>query len=210
MAKNKVPDAEDINLTPIMNMVLVLIPLMLLNVVFMTITLIEVTMPQRSAGAAMNNGDPPKRLQLFISKQGFTIVENGMPLNAIDGCAAGGPTVCAPESKKDAPLETDKQDWLSLYNELMKIKSKSDWATHEQIEIVADSAVNFGVLVKAMDIARFQLVPKSETEATKGKVLTSEEELNEARQVLIDGEDNTKTQAALFPVVILGLPTVTQ
>ncbi len=158
----------------------------------------------------MNNGDPPKRLQLFISKQGFTIVENGMPLNAIDGCAAGGPTVCAPESKKDAPLETDKQDWLSLYNELMKIKSKSDWATHEQIEIVADSAVNFGVLVKAMDIARFQLVPKSETEATKGKVLTSEEELNEARQVLIDGEDNTKTQAALFPVVILGLPTVTQ
>ena len=115
-----------------------------------------------------------------------------------------------PESKKDGALETDKQDWLSLYNQLMDLKSKSDWAQHDQIEIVADSSVNFGVLVKTMDIARFQLVPESVKEATKGQKLNSEQELNSARQVLIDGEDNTKTQAALFPVVILGLPTVSQ
>ena len=210
MAKNKVPDAEDINLTPIMNMVLVLIPLMLLNVVFMTITVIDVTMPQRSAGAATNSGEPPKRLQLFISKQGFTVVENGAPLDAIPGCPAGGPTICAPEDKKNNELETDKQNWLALYNQLMDIKSKPDWLTHEQIEIVADSSVNFGVLVKTMDIARYQRVPESEAEATKGKKLQSEEELNSSRLVLVDGGDNVKTQAALFPVVILGLPTVSQ
>ena len=166
-------------------------------------------MPQRSAGAAMNNGEPPKRLQLFISKQGFTVVENGMPHDAIAGCAAGGPTICAPEDKKNAELETDKQNGLALYNELMDIKSKTDWLTHEQIEIVADSSVNFGVLVKAMDIARYQLVPESEKEATKGKKLQSEAELNASRQVVV-GEGENKTLLALFPVVILGLPTVSQ
>ena len=82
MGKHKVPEATDLDLTPIMNMVMVLIPMMLLSVVFTAIHVIDVTMPQRSAGAAQNNGEPPKRLQLFISKQGFTIVEGMTTLPA--------------------------------------------------------------------------------------------------------------------------------
>lgn len=212
MAKKKVEAAGELSLTPIMNMVLVLIPLMLLNVVFMTINVIEVTMPQRSAGSA-SSGEPPKRLQLFISQQGFTIVENNVPLPARKDCTPGGPTVCSKEGEYE--VETDRHDWLELYNALMEIKMKPDWTDHDQIEIVGDSAVNFGVLVKTMDIARYQRVPASEAEnAIKGKPLLSLDELNASTAPLIDQQDengNTAKMAlGMFPVVVLGMPTVSQ
>ena len=207
----KLEEAEDLNLTPIMNMVLVLIPLMLLNVVFMEITVIEVTMPQPSAGAAMNNGEPPKRLQLFISQQGFTLVEGQSSLPAKEGCPSGGPTICT--IKETAEVETDRHNWLELYNTLLEIKQRPDWTDHDQIEIVADSSVNFGVLVKAMDISRYQLVPRAEqSTATKGKMMKSWAELNEALAPLVDTTDadgnSAKMALGMFPVVVLGLPTV--
>ena len=213
MAKKKMEAAEDLSLTPIMNMVLVLIPLMLLNVVFMTINVIEVTMPQRSAGAASAGGEPPKRLQLYISQQGFTVVENGVPLAARGECTPGGPTVCSQEG--DFEVETDRHDWLGLYNTLVELKGKPDWLDHDQIEIVADSAVNFGVLVKAMDISRYQRVRKDEADgATKGKQLLSIEDLNDSVAPLVDQQDENgnpvKMAVGMFPVVILGMPTVSQ
>lgn len=208
MAKKKIEDAPGLDLTPIMNMVLVLIPLMLLNVVFMEITIIDVTMPQRSAGAAMNNGEPPKSLQLFVSKQGFTIVENGVPMPAIENCAADGPTICL--NDKDDELDVANYRWLALYNTLFDIKSKADWTDHETITIVADSAVNFGVLVKAMDVSRYQLVPKSEWgSATKGKRFENEAAFNDSTTVFLT-KDGVKTPLSLFPLVVLGMPTVSQ
>lgn len=210
----KIPEAEDLSLTPIMNIVLVLIPLMLLNVVFMTIAVINVTMPQRSAGAAQN-GEPPKRLQLFISQQGFTIVETSAALPAIEGCPAGGPTICTLKDEIDpaTEIETDRYDWLKLYNTLMEIKQKADWTDHDQIEIVPDQAVNFGVLVKAMDIARNQRVPRSEYEtAIKGKLFTTKEELDTSLPPLVDSEEaevGGKMPLGMFPTVVLGLPTMT-
>lgn len=210
----KIQDAEDLNLTPIMNVVLVLIPLMLLSVVFMTITVIEVTMPQRSAGAAQN-ADPPKRLQLFISEQGFTVVENQSQLPAVENCPPGGPTICPIKDVADCEVKTDCHNWRMLYNTLLEIKQKPEWVDHEQIEIVADSSVNFGVLVKAMDISRYQRVPHAEGEAaTKGKQLLNDAELNDSvtpYTEATDAEGNTgKVPVAMFPVVVLGLPTVSQ
>lgn len=214
MAKNHaVPEPEELNLTPIMNIVLVLIPLMLLSVVFMVITVIDVTMPQRSAGAAQNSGEPPKRLQVFVSNQGFTIVKTTESLPAIDGCPSDGPTICL--SQAEAELEVDRHNWLALYNKLFEIKQDPEWASHEQIEIVADPAVTFSVLVRTMDVSRFQLVTKSEHEtATKGRVLRDISELNDSAAVVAEVQDDSgsfaKTALGLFPVVILGLPTMTQ
>lgn len=215
MAK-KISDVEaapGLDLTPIMNMVLCLIPLMLLSVVFMTITVIDVTMPQRSAGAAASDGEPPKRLQLFISQQGFTIVANGVPQEHIDGCAPDGPTICI--KNKDAEIDVDKHDWLGLYNKLIELKNKGEWSNHDQIDIVADSSVNFGVLVKAMDISRYQRVPTGKSEnASKGEAMKSDAELASSQVVLAQKKDEDgvmkKAPLDLFPVVVLGLPTMAQ
>lgn len=211
--KHVIPEPDELNLTPIMNIVLVLIPLMLLSVVFMVITVIDVTMPQRSAGAAQNNGEPPKRLQVFVSKQGFTIVKTMESLSAIEGCPSDGPTICL--TNPEAEFETDRHNWLALYNKLFEIKQDPEWAAHEQVEIVADSTVTFAVLVRTMDVTRFQLVTKDEFEtATKGRILRDVAELNDSSTVIAETQDASgnfaKTALGLFPVVILGLPTMTQ
>ena len=206
MGKHKVPEATDLDLTPIMNMVMVLIPMMLLSVVFTAIHVIDVTMPQRSAGAAQNNGEPPKRLQLFISKQGFTIVEGITTLPARGNCQSGGPTICP--NHPDEEIETNRHNWTELYNTLLEIKQKPEWAEHDQIEIVADSAMNFGVLVKAMDISRFQLIPRDDSSHGKGKQLT-DETLADAKPVTKEGGD-AEEYVGMFPTVILGMPTVSQ
>lgn len=206
MGKHKVPDATDLDLTPIMNMVMVLIPMMLLSVVFTAIHVIDVTMPQRSAGAAQNNGDPPKRLQLFISKQGFTIVEGITTLPARGSCQVGGPTICP--SDPDAELEVNRHNWVELYNALFEIKQKPDWSDHDQIEIIADAAINFGVLVKAMDVSRFQLLPNGDESKGKGKTLTSDQ-FGDAKAAPIENGAE-KEFVPMFPTVILGMPTVSQ
>lgn len=216
MAKVKIEEAEDLNLTPIMNVVLVLIPLMLLNVVFMTITVIEVTMPQRSAGSA-TNGEPPKRLQVFISQQGFTVVEGQAALPAKGDCPQGGPTICPlkNEINPEVEIETDRHNWLELYNTLMEIKTQhADYKDHDQIEIVADSAVNFGVLVKAMDVSRYQRVSKADLDKNPnvGTKFRTVEEFNDSVTPLVDTTDEegnaAKTALGLFPVVVLGMPTM--
>lgn len=209
----KIPEAEDLNLTPIMNCVLVLIPLMLLNVVFMKISIIDVTMPQRSAGAAQNSGDPPLRLQLFISQQGFTVVKGQETLPAIQGCDSGGPTICL--ENPDAELFIDRHKWHELYNALLEIKLDPTWHEHDTIEIVADSTVNYGTIIKTMDVARYQLVaPGQADSAIKGEKMGSIQELNDARSPFVPGTDangnSIKQPLAMFPTVVLGMPTVTQ
>jgi hypothetical protein len=208
MAKKSVPDAQDLDLTPIMNMVMVLIPMVMLNVVFTAITVIDVTMPQRSAGSAQQDGEPPKRIQLFITKQGFTIVQGIMTLSSTDPNCKSGQTICLAENADSAGIETDKYDWLALYNRLMDIKGDDGYEDHEQIEIVADSTINFGVLVKAMDISRFQLKKKSEADKKTGSTFASVEELNDSTPVMENVEANAVAAKPLFPVVILGMPTV--
>ena len=60
-----------------------------------------------------------------------------------------------------------------------------------------------------MDIARYQRVPQSDSTALKGKALASKEELNESRIVMTEVTGG-KTNLGMFPVVVLGLPTVAQ
>ena len=201
-------ETADLNLTPIMNMVLVLIPLMLLSVVFLSITVIDVTMPQRSAGAPQQDGEPPKRLQLMISRQGFWILPGEMPLPPVPGCPTDGVTICL--KNPDAEIEVEKHNWLALYNKLIELKLDPMWADHEQIEIVAGTDIPFGVLVKAMDISRFQLVPNAEGEsAMRGKALASDADLDESVPVRVEREVDGQrglTELEMFPLVVLGLP----
>lgn len=205
-----IDEAEDLNLTPILNIVLVLIPLMLLSVVFLKIAILDVTMPQRSAGAANQDSEPPKRLQLFISRQGFTVLDGMMAMPPVEGCPESGVTVCA--SNPDAQIEVDRHNWVALYNLLIDLKNNPSWTAHETIEIVADPGIPYGMIVKAMDVSRYQLVPRADAEsgAQKGARLADKKALDDAAvvQTEVAREDGTmaRTGLTMFPLVVLGLP----
>ncbi len=204
------PNTE-LDLTPIMNMVLVLIPLMLLSVVFITITVINVSMPQRSAGLSQNDGEPPLRLRLSISNEGFWVIAGEQQLEPIEKCKGKGEvTVCMLNEEAELPVE--RYDWMALYNELMKIKQRPEWADHAQIEINASADTPLAVIIKALDVSRFQLVPRADYEtATKGKLITAQADFDEAQAVQVTVTDENgaqkKTSLDLFPLVILGMPS---
>ena len=205
-------DFGDLDLIPIMNLVLILIPLLLLSVVFLEITVINVTMPQKSLGAAANAGEPPKRLQLMVSKEGFWIIQGERAMPTIPECQGRGSqvTICLRDAEAKEPI--DRYDWLMLYNTLLSIKGDAMWSDHEQLEVVAGADISFGVIVKAMDTSRFQRVPPGNEDASKGTSFSKPEDLYDSTVVQIEGTDEETgatglRSLGLFPLVVLGLPT---
>ena len=210
--KNREEEFEDLNLIPIMNLVLILIPLLLLSIVFLEISVVNVTMPQNSLGAPSNTDEePPKRLRLMVTKEGFWMIEGEIPMPPIDGCS-GAVTICLKEGVAAEGSPLDKYNWLQLYNKLLELKNKPGWEDHLQVELVAGADVTFDVLVKAMDVARHQMRPEEEEGAEKGQPLLSEEQFNGAKVVRVEGTDEETGETGLiskplFPLVVLGLPT---
>jgi len=207
MPKVREVDVPDLDLVPIMNLVLIIIPLLLLSTVFMEVNLLDVTMPQRQMGGAQSN-EPPKRLQIMVSKEGFWVITGDMALPTIPAHSGRcNLSIClkAPDEK----VLVARYDWMALYNTLMDIKA-GDYREHYTAEIAAEADIPFGVVIKAMDVARYQLVPKAEVDtADKGVQFDNEETFNEARPVkaemTIDGQTGM-AEVPLFPTVVLGLP----
>src|SRR5438270_13834320 len=80
--KNRVEDATfEINLAPLLDIIVSVIPMLLLSIVFLRITMIEAPLPQPVAEAIQNQKkDPTTTMDLHMSKKGgfrFAINENG-------------------------------------------------------------------------------------------------------------------------------------
>lgn len=88
----------ELNLAPIMNLVMILIPLLLLSVVFEQMGVINVSAPKLAVGPENPDTTPPEKpplqLTVAISFTGFTIAGEGSVLGPISGCPEGGATVC--------------------------------------------------------------------------------------------------------------------
>lgn len=210
MAGKRDSDEEtELNLTPMLNMVLILIPLLLLSVVFMEITIIKISMAQQAQGVPQEEPEePPKRLQLWISKDGFAIYKNGEPVPPISGCEGrtGGMTICNLSGVAEDERDVKKYDWRGLYNELIRIKTEQGFMEHRRLEIVAGSEITFDVIVKAMDHARTQR--STDGQGEQGVVLNSEAEYLDAKP-LYSGEGTEKVTVPLFDTIVLGMPSNT-
>ena len=181
-AKYKETIVQDLDLAPIMNLCMILIPLLLLSAVFVEKGIIDVNVPSSGGQATAQQNEPseeilPPQLVLMISSNGFYLRnQNGNPTTEamfaqyaapLPGCpaaAAGGgdqpPTVCMTDAAPDAPL-LDRLNWAGLYNRLVEIRTNPQWFEKfneegaAQIIITADASVPFAVIVKAMDTSRY-------------------------------------------------------
>lgn len=194
MGRLKRPPEEEteLNLAPIMNMVIILIPLLLLSVVFMEVAVINITAPKLATGAPSNpkpkkDEEKPLNLTVAVSAQGFRIAAQDAPLTAIGGCPQTGPTICLAKTEinpadkfrqarevmakqgikqGEAPLNEGMKayNWRELYNQLMKIKAKFPKETI--INVTGDADIPFAMIVRVMDVARYKL---EKDEYAKGK-----------------------------------------
>lgn len=177
---------QDLDLTTMMNLVIILIPMLLLSVVFVEVGVINITAPTLSVGGPSAPSEPkpdekePLNLTVAISPHGFQIAATGAVLPAKTGCPPQGPTICLVDQSADVAAkiaearrviaigpEKEKEgdellkevlsyyNFRELYNELSRIKKQ--YPDETVVTLSADADMPFTVLVRVMDIVRFQL-----------------------------------------------------
>lgn len=157
-SKRQKHGAEDAqaNITPMMNLMVVLIPLLLTSAEFVKLGVIELNLPPAASGPEASRLDQVpqetiKRLDLTvtITDRGFFI---SSALAVLSGAAEGEPTI---------PLLTgdDGQaahDYNALSRKLIEIKEAAavNFPDTEKIILLAEDSISYQTVVSTMDAAR--------------------------------------------------------
>jgi len=143
-----------LNITPIMNLMVVLIPLLIGSVEYIKLGIIELNLPPEALGpesealAELPQEDELKLdLTVTITDQGF-FISSGMAV--LSGKEAGKPTI---------PIEAYGYDFNTLSNKLYEIKQKAKdrFPDHNHIIIMAEPDIDYQTIVSTMDAARARI-----------------------------------------------------
>ncbi len=153
----------DLNLTPVMNLMVVMIPMLLSGSQFIKLGIIELNLPP-AAGASVAGKQTtalPKEeqrsldLTISITARGFYLssaltVLHGKDATAPSGAQAGtaGPTI---------PAKTDGEyDFAELSKKLLEVKQKAQgiFPDADAIVLQAEKDIKYQTLVDTMDAAR--------------------------------------------------------
>ena len=143
-------DSAEPNLTPIMNLMVVLIPLLLTSAQFIKLGIIELNLPP-SVGPGSALVDLPKEKERKLD-MGITISEKGFILSSSMAILKG-----EDESGVSIPLTPNGEyDYEKLNNKLMLIKTRVEdkFPDADKVVIMAESEIVYQVLVSTMDAAR--------------------------------------------------------
>ena len=143
-------DSADPNLTPVMNLMVVLIPLLLTSAQFIKLGMIEINLPP-AASAGITQMEMPKEVEKKLDLT-VTITDEGFYLASSVAVALGekgeGPTI----PKKDG----GDYDFNELNVVLAKIKKNAvgKFKDTDQVVIVAEPDIEYQTIVSTMDAAR--------------------------------------------------------
>lgn len=127
-------EEDNLNITPIMNIFLILIPFLLLTAVFVRISILEFSLPTSTqAGEAQKPQDSPIVTILSISEKGFELKTKGMKIPFI-------------------LKQADKFDFQTLVEKLQKIKGMH--AQTEDIILAPQVSIKYDTIIKVMDRCR--------------------------------------------------------
>ncbi|MBD3288753.1 hypothetical protein GF337_08130 [candidate division KSB1 bacterium] len=135
MGKTRNPEDEDVNIIPVMNIFLLLIPFLLLTAAFVKIAVLDISLPSLGKGGA-GQQEQQKDLTLVI----LAIKETGFQLKS-------------PGFKFD-PINNNgkKYNYRALVTQLKDIKAQ--YAAAEDIIISPESKVKYDIIIKVMDKCR--------------------------------------------------------
>ena len=139
---------QELNIIPMMNLVIILIPALLLSSSFVQIAVINVSAPQIGSGVAEEKPEDEAEkeklnLTVAVTDRGFTVAGSGAVLGGADG-EEGGPTV---------PKKPDGEyDYEGLANKLAEIKDA--FPDETKIILNAEPEITYEVVVATMDATR--------------------------------------------------------
>jgi biopolymer transport protein ExbD len=128
----------DLNLTPIMNVFIIVIPFLLLTAVFAKTAIIDIYLPQEGQGGGGGGSSEQKILAIKVTKTGFEI-----------GGVGGGARI---------GLKDNALDFKGLNEELVRIKDRAP--SQEEVILLFDQETSYDIVVKVMDAARETTVEK--------------------------------------------------
>jgi biopolymer transport protein ExbD len=141
--RRKQEDPE-LEMTPVMNIFMVLIPFLLLTAVFVRIAVLQVSLPTGSGGGGGGSA-PPQNTVLVI----LVITEDGkFQLQTT-----------ASQTQFDAlySLGENKYDFEGLVNQLKRLKTDLPWV--EELILRPEENVKYEIVVKVMDRCREEGFP---------------------------------------------------
>jgi len=143
------------NLTPIMNLMVVLIPLLLTSAQFIKLGILELNLPP-SVGPGSALVDMPKEDERKLDL-GITITEQGFILSSSMAILKGEDNQGVSIPKK----EDGEYDYEKLNKKLMLIKTRveKNFPDTDKVVIMAESDVIYQILVSTMDAARAPFKP---------------------------------------------------
>jgi biopolymer transport protein ExbD len=121
---------EVLNLTPMMDILTVLVVFLLISAVFMTITIQELSIPTNAGGAG---GNPNFAIEVIVRKTGLEI--------------ANGSSVQAAIPKKD-----DKYD-IELLSKML-VRLKTQYPEKEDATVLMEPKIEYDYLIQVMDAVR--------------------------------------------------------
>ena len=139
----------DLELRPLMNVFIVLIPMLLMSAVFMEIRVIEMSLP-REAEASEVVAKPTLDLVIRIQSNRYTVEANGAVVQSIARTPNQVPDEAAAAQFAQALAGITEQH-----------------PDHKEVRIVADAGTHYQELVAVMDLARAAGLPQAALEGAR-------------------------------------------
>jgi len=157
MARRPIAEDQEINLAPILNIVMILIPLTLLSASFVVVATLKVS----SGSQVTPSAEPPAittpRVLVAVTSEGFQISDlRNLPEFIEHGFHS---TIELRDLGESTGL-MGRLNYRELYNRLAAIRDHETWRDAWQdhsISLVADREVGAETVIRVMDIARYRL-----------------------------------------------------
>jgi len=141
--------AADVDLTPIMCLFVILVPMLLLTAVFEQLAALKVRLPQASTLEALDKPREPSgivELRVLVQEAGL----------AVEGTLSHEPSGREMDLYRDfryeIPLVDGRYDMPTLQNVLKDIKGR--YPKHEEAVLLVEDAVSYDTIVQTMDTCR--------------------------------------------------------
>lgn len=146
MARKRIEEDQELNLVPIMNMVTILIPFLLLSVEFVSLAVIDSTLPAIGKPAEQTEEEDKEKLNLsvLVTSKGYSIVG----ANAVLGEGEGPTVPCT----RDGCPSVEAYDTVLLREKLSQIKDQ--YPDEENVILVPEASIPYEVLIATMDASR--------------------------------------------------------
>lgn len=140
----------DLDIKPVMNLMVVLIPLLLAGTEFVKLSIIEINLPPQNQGGGNGAEQNPDReaekrlnLSIVITKSGFSI---SSPSAVLPGESDEGPTI---------PINDDNTfNYEDLKNKLIEVKkmiAEKSFKDKDSVIITASADIEYQVIIDVID-----------------------------------------------------------